>query len=63
MWICGHLLGPWAGPIFIVAVMVGLALWMFLHSRREPIHPDNVNDEWEDAKTKKDKAQKNEVAV
>ncbi len=47
MWICGHLLGPWAGPIFIVAVMVGLALWMFLHSRREPIHPDNVNDEWE----------------
>lgn len=47
MWVCGHLLGDWLGPLFIVAVMVGLSAWMFLHSRKQPIHPDNVNDEWE----------------
>ncbi|QIK73075.1 inorganic phosphate transporter [Propioniciclava coleopterorum] len=47
MWMFGHLLGDWLGPLFIVAVMVGLALWMFLHSRKQPISPDNVNDDWE----------------
>ena len=47
LWLCAHLLGDWWGPLFTVAVMASLALWMFLHSRQAPISPDNVNDAWE----------------
>ncbi|MBK8461170.1 MAG: inorganic phosphate transporter [Micropruina sp.] len=46
MWLVGHLLGGVAGPLVIFAVMVGLAAWMWIHSRREPIGHHNVNDEW-----------------
>jgi PiT family inorganic phosphate transporter len=47
----------------VVLLLLGAGVYMWLHSRKEPIGHHNVNDEWEDAKTKKDKAQKNEVAV
>lgn len=47
MWLIGHQLGEVVGPLTIFVLMVALALWMFLHSRREPVHPGNVNDEWE----------------
>ncbi len=43
----GEALGPQFGPIAMVIVLGGLALWMFLHSRRDSIHPGNVNDEWD----------------
>ncbi len=47
MWFIGHQLGEVVGPLTIFVLMVALAAWMFLHSRREPVHPGNVNDEWE----------------
>ena len=47
LYLIDKLLGPVAGPIAIFAVMVGLALWIYLHSRRDQVHPGNVNDEWE----------------
>ena len=47
LWLGAHALGDWWGPLFTVAVMAALALWMFLHSRQAPVNPDNVNDAWE----------------
>ncbi|SMO46403.1 inorganic phosphate transporter, PiT family [Propioniciclava tarda] len=47
MYLLDPLLGPIWGPIVIFGIMVGLALWMFLHSRRDIVDPHNVNDEWE----------------
>lgn len=49
MYLIGAALGAVAGPLAVFAILLGLALWMYLHSRREPINPDNVNDEWEPA--------------
>lgn len=57
MYALGAGLGPVIGPLTIFALLLGLALWMFLHARREPINPENVNDEWEPA------ARAEEVAV
>ena len=47
MWYLGRLLGFVAGPVAVMAVMCGMSLWMFLHSRQKPINPTNVNDDWE----------------
>ena len=47
MYFVGSGLGLVAGPIAIFAILGALSTWIFVHSRREPIHPDNVNDEWE----------------
>jgi inorganic phosphate transporter, PiT family len=41
------LLGPTFGPLAIFLVMVAIAVWMYRHSRRDAVHPGNVNDEWE----------------
>jgi len=41
------LFGPTVGPIAIFLVMVAMAVWMYRHSRRDVVHPGNVNDEWE----------------
>ncbi len=49
MWLVGSALGPVAGPLSIFVIMCGLASWMYLHSRREPINPSNVNDDWDAA--------------
>jgi inorganic phosphate transporter, PiT family len=46
MWWLGHLVGGIAGGIAITLVLVVLGGAMFLRSRREPVHADNVNDEW-----------------
>ena len=51
MYAVGVSLGPVAGPIVISVFMAGFALWLYLHSRREPINPSNVNDEWEPAES------------
>ena len=47
MWWIGTSLGPWLGPIAIFMILVVLALWMWLHSRIQPIGHHNVNDDWE----------------
>jgi PiT family inorganic phosphate transporter len=47
MWFIGNSLGAVVGPLVIFVIMVGLAIWMFVHSQSEPVSPDNVNDEWE----------------
>ena len=46
MWWIGHLIGGAVGPIVVFAIMCGAALWMWLHSRRDPIGHHNVNEEW-----------------
>jgi PiT family inorganic phosphate transporter len=35
------------GAIVITAILVAAAAYMYLHSRKEPVHSGNVNDEWE----------------
>ena len=47
LYMIDKLLGPVAGPLAIFGVMVGLALWIYMHSRRDQVNPANVNDEWE----------------
>jgi PiT family inorganic phosphate transporter len=49
MWWVGHLTGGLAGGLLMVAVLVGLATWMYIRSRRTPTTADNVNVEWIDA--------------
>ncbi len=49
MWLIGHLVGGVAGPVVIAVLMVGAWLWMWLHSKRDPIGHHNVNDEWDSA--------------
>ncbi len=52
MWFIGNSISGFAGALVVFTLMVGLALWMWIHSRRAPIGHHNVNDEWEDAKKK-----------
>ncbi len=46
MWWIGHLIGGSIGPIVVFAIMCAAALWMWWHSRRDPIGHHNVNEEW-----------------
>ncbi|MDN5569994.1 MAG: inorganic phosphate transporter [Propionibacteriaceae bacterium] len=46
LWYASAGLGVVFGPIFIVAVMVTLGVWMWLHAQRDAVDPDNVNDAW-----------------
>jgi PiT family inorganic phosphate transporter len=48
MWWLGHLLGGIAGAVLMVAILIGFSAYMWLRSRRPPINPENVNDEWQD---------------
>ena len=48
MWWLGHLLGGIAGAILMVAILIGFSGYMWVRSRRAPINPENVNDEWQD---------------
>jgi len=47
MWWIGDLIGGVAGAVVIVAVLLALAATVFLRSRRDPVHADNVNNEWD----------------
>jgi PiT family inorganic phosphate transporter len=49
MWWVGHLVGGVAGGLVITLVLVALAGFMFLRSRRTPVSAGNVNDEWDAA--------------
>ncbi len=45
-WLIGHLVGGLLGPIVIFLILVALSAWMYVHSRRQPVDHNNVNDEW-----------------
>ncbi|KUL40356.1 inorganic phosphate transporter [Actinoplanes awajinensis] len=47
MWYLGDVIGGLGGALTIFAVLVALATYMYLRSRREPIDHNNVNDEWD----------------
>ncbi|GIF04274.1 hypothetical protein Asi03nite_18120 [Actinoplanes siamensis] len=47
MWFAGDLIGGLAGALVVFAVLVALAVHMYLRSRRQPIGHNNVNDEWD----------------
>ncbi|GLY30021.1 hypothetical protein Kisp02_33860 [Kineosporia sp. NBRC 101731] len=47
-WYVADLLGGGLlGAAVITAALTAAAVAMWLHSRKEPVHPGNVNDEWE----------------
>lgn len=46
LWWIGHLIGGTPGDLAIFGAMVAAALFMWWRSRRDPINPDNVNDDW-----------------
>lgn len=47
LWWIGHLIGGTPGDLAIFGAMVAAALFMWWRSRRDPINPDNVNDDWQ----------------
>lgn len=47
-WYLAHLVGGLAGALVVFAVLVAASVAMYVRSRRDPISPDNVNDEWGD---------------
>jgi PiT family inorganic phosphate transporter len=47
MWYIGHLFGGLAGSIVVFVILLLLAGFMYLRSRREPVTHENVNDDWE----------------
>ncbi|GAA1611513.1 inorganic phosphate transporter [Actinoplanes couchii] len=47
MWFVADLIGGAGGAALIFAALLGLAGYMWLHSRKAPVNHDNVNDEWE----------------
>jgi PiT family inorganic phosphate transporter len=49
MWWIGNLFGGLAGAIVVFVILLALAGFMYLRSRKEPIDHHNVNDEWENA--------------
>lgn len=46
VWWIGDLLGGYAGPIAMVAILLALSGFIYLRSRLQPISADNVNDDW-----------------
>jgi PiT family inorganic phosphate transporter len=48
MWYVGDAVGGLGGSIVIFVILLLLAGYMYLRSRRTPIDHKNVNDEWED---------------
>jgi PiT family inorganic phosphate transporter len=61
MWGLGHVLGGYAGPLAVFAVLAVLASVMWVRSQRQPVHPGNVNDEW--SGTPGSSARREEVAA
>jgi inorganic phosphate transporter, PiT family len=49
MWWIGHLIGGLVGALVVFIILLGLAGFMYLWSRRTPVDHSNVNDEWQDA--------------
>ncbi|ROQ03850.1 PiT family inorganic phosphate transporter [Rathayibacter sp. PhB93] len=49
MWWIGHLVGGAGGGVLMTAVLVAVAIFIYVRSRRDSIGAHNVNDEWSDA--------------
>ena len=47
-WVVAHTIGGALGVGVMLAVLVAASLWMFRHSRKEPVSSANVNEEWVD---------------
>jgi inorganic phosphate transporter, PiT family len=47
MWWIGDLIGGLGGALVVFAILAGLATYMFIRSRRQPVDHNNVNDEWD----------------
>jgi PiT family inorganic phosphate transporter len=45
-WWISDVVGGVAGALVIVTILVALSAYMWMRSRRAPITPVNVNDEW-----------------
>jgi PiT family inorganic phosphate transporter len=46
MWWIGHLVGQAAGALVVFGLICISALYMWWHSRRDPVGHHNVNDDW-----------------
>ncbi len=46
MWVVGNALGGYAGPLVVVGILIATAGYIYVRAGRQPINPDNVNDEW-----------------
>ncbi len=49
MWWIGHLIGGLPGAVAVFVILIALAVYLYLRSRRTPIDHNNVNDEWDGA--------------
>jgi PiT family inorganic phosphate transporter len=49
MWWIGNLFGGLFGAIVVFVILLALAGYMYLRSRKEPVDHNNVNDEWDEA--------------
>ena len=50
MWWIGNLVGGAFGGILMFVVLIALATFIYIRSRRSSVGAHNVNDEWQDAK-------------
>ncbi|MDN3311543.1 inorganic phosphate transporter [Microbacterium oryzae] len=48
-WMLGSAIGGLAGVLVVFAILVVLALAMWLRAKRKPVNPDNVNEDWDEA--------------
>ncbi|AYJ52182.1 inorganic phosphate transporter [Rhodococcus sp. P1Y] len=46
-WFLADTIGGLPGVLVVFAILVALAAVMYIRSRRQPIDPNNVNDEWD----------------
>jgi PiT family inorganic phosphate transporter len=46
-WAIGHVIGGLAGAVVIFVMLIAFAVYMFVHSRKNPVWHHNVTDEWD----------------
>lgn len=54
LWYAGHLMGGILGAVVVFVILLAASGWMYLHSRKAPVHHENVNEEWQ-AEIKREK--------
>lgn len=47
-WAVAHYIGGLPGVLVVFVALISLSAWMFLHSRKQPVDPSNVNADWEE---------------
>jgi len=63
MWWVGHLIGGYAGPLVVVAVLVALGVVVYVRAARRPVGADNVNDHWDDRAPSRERTDRTEVSA